>query len=108
MATNEPKLLAETTLTDGGPDTLFTVPSGHSYVVQQISITNTGGTDRDVDILLNAAQYLRKAINVPGTGTKRTVTFDGNITFEATDVLSMVSANGTDLDVIIAGIDRTL
>ena len=109
MASEVMKVKLHATLSDTEAD-LLTVAAGHTYTVLNISLCETGAAAETFDLYVRDDAgandfYIYKAQALAANATFEHTT---RLTLEATDVLSGITGDSADVDVVITYLDQTL
>jgi hypothetical protein len=104
-----PKLLNSPDFVGTSSSTLFTVATGHQYVIKQIIICNTDGVDRWIKLAIGATSTPENCFvfQLPVAGYD-TVIIDSGIILEADQTLQGSSDVADKLTVTTTGWDKTL
>ena len=92
-------------------NTLLTAAAGHTYTVLNISLCETGAAAETFDLYIDPLAsgtddtYIYKAQALAANATFEHTT---RLTLEATDVLSGITGDSADVDVVITYLDQTL
>ena len=109
MASEVMKVKLNAAMSDSEVD-LLTVASGHTYTVLSVTICETG----------NAAETFKLLIDDGGGGSDTYIYFDqalaaketfehtSKFVMEATDHLSIITGDSSNIDVVVSYLDQTL
>ena len=91
-------------------NTLLTAASGHTYTILNISLCETAAAAETFDLYVRDDAgandfYIYKAQALAANATFEHTT---RLTLEATDVLSGITGDSADVDVVITYLDQTL
>ena len=109
MASEVMKVKLHATLSNVEAD-LLTVAAGHTYTVLNISLCETAAAAETFDLYIDPLAgsndtYIYKAQALAANATFEHTT---RLTLEATDVLSGITGDSADVDVVITYLDQTL
>ncbi len=109
MASEVMKVKLHATLSNTEAD-LLTVAAGHTYTVLNISLCETAAAAETFDLYVRDDAgandfYIYKAQALAANATFEHTT---RLTLEATDVLSGITGDSADVDVVITYLDQTL
>ena len=91
-------------------NTLLTAAAGHTYTILNISLCETAAAAETFDLYIDPLggsndTYIYKAQALAANATFEHTT---RLTLEATDVLSGITGDAADVDVVITYLDQTL
>ena len=88
--------------------TLFTVATGHTYVVKQIIIANTDTIDRTVTLSIgSAATAANRIMSALPIGANDVMVWDTALVLLTTETLQGLSDTASKVNVTVVGWDKT-
>lgn len=83
--------------------TLATVPSGKTWIVQDIQITNTGASVRRVTLAMPGSGAAHQIFGALRCAPHSTTSWDGHIVLAAAETITGGQDTGTDVTLTISG-----